>query len=444
MRKSSSNTERLSLKEISAVSLMLFAMFFGAGNMIFPPTLGAAAGENVFTALLGYVMGDAGLAILGIAAVSLIGQDLNDLGNLVGRRFAIIFSLAIYLLIGPLFALPRTATVSFEITVVPFLNGGSSLIASLIFTFIFFLLAYYLSRNPKKIVEIVGKILTPLLLFSIALIFIAALFNPYGEIGQATGGYLDYPFFTGFIEGYNAVDGPAGLAFAAVVITAIQGIGLRSEKAIAKYTIISGFGAGIVLAIVYFALAYLGAHSGSLGTFENGGQMLIAIANTTTGKIGVILLSIAVLLACLTTAIGLITAFGEFISTQYPIISYQAAIFATTLFSFVISNVGLTTLIQFSLPVLLIIYPVTIIISIQAFFAKLVGNRRGFYWLGLLFTFIVSVILSLDSLNISLGFLSSFVQALPLYDAGVAWFLPAIVGSLLGLLLPVRTKKDKS
>ena len=438
--KNSSNTERLSLKEILAVSLMLFAMFFGAGNMIFPPTLGAAAGENVFTALLGYVTGDAGLAILGIAAVSLIGQDLNDLGNLVGKRFAIIFSLAIYLLIGPLFALPRTATVSFEITVVPFLNGGFGLIASLIFTFIFFSLAYYLSRNPKKIVEIVGKILTPLLLFSIALIFVSALINPYGEIGPSSGGYIDYPFFTGFIEGYNAVDGPAGLAFAAVVITAIRGLGLRSEKAIAKYTIISGFGSGIVLAIVYFALAYLGAHSTLLGSFENGGQMLIAIANTTTGKVGVILLSIAVLLACLTTAIGLITAFGEFISTQYPIISYQAAIFATTLFSFVISNVGLTTLIQFSLPVLLIIYPVTIIISLQAFFAKLVGKRRGFYWLGLLFTFIVSVILSLDSLNISLGFLSSFVQALPLYDAGVAWFLPAVAGSLLGLLLTSKIK----
>ncbi len=438
MKKSSNTTEHLGFKEICAVSLMLFAMFFGAGNMIFPPTLGAAAGENVFTALLGYVMGDAGLAILGIAAVSLVGQDLHDLGNLVGKKFAVVFALAIYLLIGPLFALPRTATVSFEITIVPFLSGESKLLASVIFTSIFFFLAYYLSRNPKKIVEIVGKILTPLLLFSIALIFITALLNPYGEIGQATGGYQDYPFFTGFIEGYNAVDGPAGLAFAAVVITAIRGIGLRSEKAIAKYTIISGFGSGVVLAIVYFALAYLGAHSGALGTFENGGQMLIAIANTTTGKIGVFLLSIAVLLACITTAIGLITAFGEYISVQYPRISYQAAILATTLFSLVISNVGLTTLIKFSLPVLLIIYPVTIIISLQAFFAKLVGNRRGFYWLGLLFTFIVSVILSLDSLNISLGFLSSFVQALPLYDAGVAWFLPAVVGSLLGLLIPAK------
>ena len=138
MKKSSNTTEHLGFKEICAVSLMLFAMFFGAGNMIFPPTLGAAAGENVFTALLGYVMGDAGLAILGIAAVSLIGQDLHDLGNLVGKKFAVVFALAIYLLIGPLFALPRTATVSFEITIVPFLSGESKLLASVIFTSIFF------------------------------------------------------------------------------------------------------------------------------------------------------------------------------------------------------------------------------------------------------------------------------------------------------------------
>ena len=440
MKKTNSSSDSLGIKEITAVSLMLFAMFFGAGNMIFPPTLGAAAEENVFAALIGFVFGDAGLAILAIAAVSLVGSNINDLGNLVGKKFSAVFALCVYLLIGPLFALPRTATVSFEIAVVPFLNGASKVIPSLIFTAVFFLLAYYLSKNPGRIVQIVGKILTPLLLFAIALIFITAVLNPYGDIGTATGNYAKHAFFAGFLDGYNALDGPAGLAFAAVVIISIRNLGIKSEKAIAKYTIISGFFAGAILAVVYFTLAYLGARSGALGTFANGGQMLNAIAQTTTGLLGVILLSVAVYLACLTTAIGLITAFGEYISTTYPRISYHATILAATLFSFAIANVGLSTLIKFSLPVLLIIYPVTIVVCVQAFFYKFVGSRKGFYWLGLLLTFIVSVVHSLDGMNITLGALTAFITKLPFYDIGIAWLLPALIGSVLGLLIPVKKK----
>lgn len=229
-------------------------------------------------------------------------------------------------------------------------------------------MAYYLSKNPGRIVQIVGKILTPLLLFAIALIFITAVLNPYGDIGTATGNYAKHAFFAGFLDGYNALDGPAGLAFAAVVIISIRNLGVKSEKSIAKYTIISGFFAGAILAVVYFTLAYLGAHSGALGTFANGGQMLNAIAQTTTGLLGVILLSVAVYLACLTTAIGLITAFGEYISTTYPRISYHATIFSCNFIQLRHANVGLSTLIQFSLPVLLIIYPVTIVVCVQAFF----------------------------------------------------------------------------
>lgn len=439
MKKSTSASEHLSFKNIAAVSLMLFAMFFGAGNMIFPPTLGAAAGENFIPAILGFVCGDAGLAILAIAAVSIIGNNVNELGNIVGKGFSVVFALCVYLLIGPLFALPRTATVSFEIAVIPFLNGGSTVIPSLIFTALFFLLSYFLSVNPGKIVNIVGKILTPLLLFSIALIFITAVIHPYGEIGQASGNYANHAFFAGFLEGYNALDGPAGLAFAAVVITSIRALGVNSKESLAKYTIISGFFAGAILAVVYFALAYLGAYSGSLGTFANGGQMLTAIAQTTTGTIGVFLLGIAVVLACLTTAIGLITAFGEFIANEYPKIGYKKTILVATIFSFAIANVGLSTLISISLPVLLIIYPVTIVISVQAFFAKFVQNRRGFYWLGLLFAFIVSVIYSFStSLNINLGVLTTFVELLPFYELGIAWLVPAIVGSILGLFIPVK------
>lgn len=439
MKKGFSMQETMSFRQISAVSLMLFAMFFGAGNMIFPPMLGAMAGENLFPAMLGFVAGDAGLAVLAIAAVTIVGNNLNDLGRLVGKGFASVFGLVIYLLIGPLFALPRTGTVAFELSIAPFLGGGSTLLPSLLFTAVFFGTAYYLSSNPNKIVYVVGQILTPTLLVAIALIFISALMNPYGTLGVPQGGYATNPFSTGFVEGYNALDGPAGLAFAVIVITAIQACGIRQPRQVAKYTIISGIGSAFLLAIVYFALAYLGGCSGALGSFANGGQMLTAIASTTVGKWGMALLGVTVLLACLTTAIGLITAFGEYVSNQYPQFSYHQVAIVTTLFSFAIANVGLSTLIKFSLPVLLIIYPVTIVLIIQAFFHHAIGQYKAVYWLGLFFALVVSVIQSLDGMGIALGSLTAMIVQLPLYEQGMGWLLPAVVGSLLGRLLPASS-----
>jgi len=430
--------DKLSLKQLAAVSLMLFAMFFGAGNMIFPPVLGAMAGENLIPAMLGFVAGDAGLAVLAVAAVTVVGNNLDEFGNIVGKGFSAVFGLILYLLIGPLFALPRTGSVAFEIAVIPFLTPGSStFIPSIIFTAVFFGLAFYLSSNPNKIVDIVGKVLTPALLISIALIFGAALINPFGSVGAATGGYAANPFITGFIEGYNALDGPAGLAFAAIVITAVQAYGVRDKGKIAKYTIISGLGAAVLLAIVYYALAYLGACSGALGTFANGGQMLTAITSTTVGTWGVGLLGITVILACLTTAIGLTTGFGKYISEKYPSVSYKLVIIVTSLFSFAIANVGLSTLIALSLPVLLIIYPVTIVLIVQAFFHNQIGHHKGVYWGGVLCALFVSII---HSLGLNLGSVSELVAQLPLYSTGMGWILPAVVGSIIGWFVPVSRK----
>lgn len=433
--------KKLSIAQMLSISLMLFAIFFGAGNMIFPPALGQAAGGNFFQALLGFIVTDAGIAILGIAAVVLCGNTISDVANLVSKRFGLLLPLGVYLLIGPLFALPRTGSVSFELSLLPFLGEGANLtMYSFLFTGLFFAITYLLSSNPTKIVDIVGKILTPVLLGAIAFIFFGSLFNKdmmianqtFGEFQAASGNYVDMPFFQGMIEGYLALDGPAGLAFSIIVIQAIRELGVTDKKSIIKYTCICGLGAAFFLSIVYFALSYVGAITP--GTYANGGVLLTTITKQLFSTPGVIVLGIAVLLACLTTAIGLTTSFSDYLTSVYPKLKYKQVAFVVCVFSFIIANVGLTQLIKISLPILIMIYPVTVVLMVLSFFHTRIGNRRMVYVLGMVFAFLVSFFSGLDNAQLHFGIVHDWMAQLPFYNLGIGWILPAMVGALLGLL----------
>ena len=431
---------KLKGKQILSLSLMLFAIFFGAGNMIFPPAMGQQAGENFISGLLGFILTDAGIALLGMIAIVFVGSTIDDLGKLISKKFAVCLSIFIYLLIGPLFAEPRTGSVSFELAVVPYVSESNRWIASLIFTGIFFLLTYYLSSNPKKIVGAVGNILTPILLISITAIFLKVLFTTadsnssvvYGTLAESQGVYKTMPFFQGMIEGYNALDGPAGLAFATIVIKALKDYGISDKKNIAKYTIISGIGAVCFLAIVYFMLAYIGAITET--SFDNGGALLHAIATETYGGIGGIILGIAVTLACLTTSIGLTTSFADYFVNLFPKFTYKQIAAVVCIFSFVISNVGLTTLVSVSLPILKIIYPVTVALILLSFLKNYIQERKMVYILGLLVTFIVGFVNSLNAISFIQPIDAFFASFLPLYEIGFGWFLPAIIAAGIGYL----------
>lgn len=438
----------LTFRQIITVSMMLFAIFFGAGNMIFPPAMGQLAGTSYLAALAGFILTDAGIAILGVTAVVLVGNSMSDLGKLVSPKFALFLSICVYMLIGPLFALPRTGSVSFEIAALPYLGNNNRMLFSFLFTAIFFGLTYYLSSNPSKIVDVVGKYLTPVLLISIFAIFIATLLYPqsqeplaFGTMTQAKGAYVDIPFFQGMIEGYNALDGPAGLAFAILVITAVRGYGVSDKKAIAKYTILCGLGAAAFLGIVYFMLTYVGAMT--ITPFENGGSLLHAVTNHLFGSVGGIILGIAVLFACLTTAIGLTTSFSDYFQTLLPRVSYKKIAAFVCLFSFVISNVGLSQLIKIALPILLIIYPVTVTLILLSFMRRFIKHRKSVYIVGMGFTFIVAFLYGLDTAGLSLGSVSVWVRELPFYELGLGWVLPGAIGSILGAL-PFLNKTEAS
>ena len=432
--------KKLTLIQIISVSMMLFAIFFGAGNMIFPPAMGQLAGTSYISALAGFILTDAGIAILGVTAVVLAGTSMSDLGNLVSRRFALVLSVGVYLLIGPLFALPRTGSVSFEIALLPYIGENNAILWSLLFTAAFFGLTYYLSSNPSRIVDVVGKYLTPVLLISILAIFIASLLQDtsngafsFGTMMEPSPAYADIPFFKGMIEGYNALDGPAGLAFAILVITAIRSYGVTDKKYIARYTILCGLGAAGFLAGVYFMLTYVGAITNT--PFTNGGALLHAVTNHLFGGIGGIILGIAVLFACLTTSIGLTTSFADYFQTILPKRwTYKRIAAAVCLFSFVISNIGLSQLITVSLPILIMIYPLTVVLMLLSFLKQRIGSRRMVYIMAMLFTFAVSFVNGMESAGVSLGIIRDWFAELPFYELSIGWILPAVAGALIGLL----------
>ncbi len=430
--------KKLSFKQILSISVMLFAMFFGAGNMIFPASMGQLAGTNFFSALMGFILTDAGIAILGIAAVVFVGTSMNDLASLISKKFAIIFGILIYLLIGPLFALPRTGSVSFEIMISPYLDGHI-FIPSLIFTMIFFGITYYLSNNPSKIVDIISKYLTPILLLCIITMFVGSLISEpisgdlnFGTMVAPSGDYNKIPFFTGMIEGYNALDGPAGLAFAIIVINAIKSFGIKEKGCIVRYTLLCGVIAAAFLSVVYFMLTYIGALTST--PFENGGALLHAVTNYLFGNLGAVILGIAVLLACLTTSIGLTTAFADYFHTLFPKYSYKKIAACVCIFSFVVANVGLSTLISISLPVLMMIYPITVVLILLSFLKKYIKNRRMVYILSMIFTFAVSLFIGLETADIQISFINEFLHMLPFYEFNLGWVVPAILGAILGYL----------
>ncbi|MDA7027235.1 branched-chain amino acid transport system II carrier protein [Bacillus sp. CLL-7-23] len=433
----------LSAKETIAIGLMLFALFFGAGNMIFPPQLGQAAGEDVLPAIIGFLLTGVGLPLLGVIAVALTGSA-KGLADKAHPVFGTILIVSIYLTIGPLFAIPRTGNVSYEIAIKPFLGGDESRIYLFIFTVIFFAITYFLSLNPSKLVDRIGKVLTPLLLTVIAILVIKAFVTPMGSIGQATSQYQDTPLLTGFLEGYKTMDAIASIVFGIVVITAIKERGVTNPKSIAASCIKAGIVAAVGLALVYVSLAYLGATSvETVGSLNNGGEILSKASAFLFGSLGNVVLGLAILFACLTTSVGLVSSCGEYFSKLIPKLSYKTVVIIVSLFSMVIANFGLTEIISFSVPILSALYPLAIVIILLSFIDKLFNERREVYVGTIIATGIFSIIDGLNAASINLGVVDQFLhQYIPLYSYGVGWIVPALCGAVIGYIITLMIPND--
>jgi len=430
--------KKLSFKAYGIVGLMLFALFFGAGNLIFPALLGQQAGSNVWPAALGFLVTGVGLPFLGILAMGFSGsKNLQELAGRVNPIYAVIFTSALYLTIGPFFAIPRTATVSFEVGIAaPFMNGNTT-VALWIYSAIFFGVTLLFCLKPAKIVDNVGKILTPGIVIGLVILLSMVIFKPMGTPQIPQEGYIEGALFKGFTEGYNTMDALASLVFAIIVIHAIQRMGVNSKRGILKATAISGGVAAGLLGIIYVGIAFLGATSVKLfGYFENGGPVLSHAANHYFGIYGSILLGIVIVLACLTTSIGLITSCGEYFNTLFPKISYKAFVVLFSVFSFVVSNAGLTNIITFSIPVLMLLYPLAVVLIFLTFTSPLFKHAKMVYvastavalCVGLvdgLKTFFASI--EMDNPSWFQPIVTFYEHNLPLYTQGLGWLLPVLI-----------------
>lgn len=434
---------KLTKKNTLLIGLTLFSMFFGAGNLIFPPFLGNQAGANTWLTMAGFAVTAIGFPVLGVAAVAKAG-GLEKLAKRVHPMFASIFVLLTYLSVGPGLAIPRTASTSFEMAVFPFLPSGLEIgKVQLFYSLLFFVIAFLVALKPEMLSERVGKILTPCLLALIVIIFVRAIFYFSGVYGGPVPMYETGSFAKGFLEGYQTMDTIAALNFGIVISITIQAKGVTEEKQIVKETIKAGVVAGGLLLAVYSALGHIGAMA-SLGqqNVENGAQLLTHVMNMMFGKFGVVILGLLFFIACLNCCIGLLCCCSEYFSGRFQKIPYCGWVGIFAAISFLISNLGLSKILNVSVPILQAIYPLAIVLIALAFLHPAIRKWNYAYPISLCMTGIASVVYVLESFQIKIGWVTQVLHMLPFYEQGLVWITPAVAGILVGIFVSVITEKE--
>ncbi|SDI50768.1 branched-chain amino acid transport system II carrier protein [Alteribacillus bidgolensis] len=424
--------EQLNRKDTLFIGLMLFALFFGAGNLIFPPFLGQEAGTNYWIAILGFVITGVGLPVLGVIAIAINGSSIETITKRVSIRFAIIFTFILYLAIGPFFGIPRAMNVSFEMGAMPFLSDHVYDAALFIYSILFFIVVYWLSLNPSKMVKRIGNIITPILLAAIILLVAGSALSGFVTGGQAPGeGYSTNPLTSGILEGYLTMDAIAALAFGLVIVSSIKEHGINNKQSILKTASIAGIIAGIGLVVVYTAIGWLGVQSAPQQTFENGSQILSYAANQTFGITGTLILGIIVTLACLTTCVGLVTACGQYFHGVFPKVRYHILTLIITIISLAAANLGLNTIISISIPVLVAIYPIAIVLILLSLIEYKASLSKAYFRGAVIGTALISVYDGLRELGIELSLLNHLYSFLPLFELGLGWIWPAAAGIII-------------
>ena len=436
-------TQKLNLKTKFLMGVTLFSMFFGAGNLIFPPYLGAQAGTSAWTAFIGFAMSAVGLPVLGVIAVTVSG-GLNALASRVHPKFAFVYIAVLYLAIGPCLAIPRTASTSFSMAGPPFLpESVPEAPVQLLYTIVFFLAASLVAMHPEKLTEYLGNRLTPVLLTLIAALFLAALVNPAGPAAAPAEAYASAAPVEGFLYGYQTMDTLAALNFGMIVALNVQALGVREEKAVTGETVFAGWIAGALLLAVYAMLTFVGQLSGTAfpGTAD-GTEVLMRTAEHLFGKAGALILALIFVIACFNTCVGLLSCCGKYFNGCFPRIGYRAWVWGFAAVSAVLANVGLEAILLFSVPVLNAIYPLAILLIALAFLKRALTRFPAVYpWTALLCG-VSSVLTVLEQQGLSIPGVTGLIHAIPGYAAGFGWLLPTVLGAGIGVLWSVMRRKD--
>ena len=438
---------KLTLKETIVVASTLFGMFFGAGNLIFPVHLGQMAGSNSWPAIIGFCITAVSIPILAVAAIgNTHSADLFELSSKVTGWYGLIFTTLLYLTIGPFFAIPRCATVSFTTGLEPMLSGSSIRLGQLLFTFVFFAVVMFFSLKPSGITIWIGKIINPIFLLFLGILVAVALLNPGAPVSQVepVESYANGAFFNGFVEGYGTMDAIAGLAFGIVIINVVRGLGIEEDNDVARQTLKAGIFTGILMAFIYILTIIMGAQSrGLFELSDNGGIALTQISGHYLGGFGMLILALTITFACLKTAIGLVTSCSEMFVKIFPgKFSYRGWAILFTVFSFAVSNVGLTAIISYAIPFLMLLYPLVTVLIVMALLEKTFDKSRYVYVCTTIGAFIPAVFDCLktmpEGIQAALGIpaLAEIGSRLfPFFDLGLGWVVPSVIGCIIGLVL---------
>ena len=434
--------ETLTFRQLALIGSMLFGLFFGAGNLIFPLILGARAGACLAPALRGLLITAVGIPRLGVMSMGLSrSEGLPELAGRVSPRFRVLFTCALYLTIGPLFAIPRCAATSFTIGISPFVGDGAWL-WQLVFSLLFFGAVLYFSLKPSKILDSVGKFLNPAFLLFLGVMLVTALVKPVQAAATVppSGDYVHSAFSAGFLQGYDTLDALASLAFGILVIRAIRQLGVTQADRVAVSTVKAGAVSMSLMAIIYAATALVGAQSFGLYAERlsdpgfTGGDAFAVIAHHYFGKGGGLILAATVTLCCIKTAVGLVTSCSETFEEMFPgKLRYPqwAVVFSAA--SLLISNIGLSQIITFSAPVLYFLYPLAIVLILLGLFGRLFGHARGVYQWTMWFT-LAAAVLELGRVVEFRPVADLAGRFLPLYSYGLGWVIPAAVGFVIGMV----------
>ena len=415
-------SHRLTSKDILALGFMTFALFVGAGNIIFPPMVGLQSGEHVWTAALGFLITAVGLPVITVIALARVGGGIDALSSPIGRGAGLLLATVRYLAVG-LFATPRTATVSFEVGIAPLTGDGA--MPLFIYSLVYFALVIGISLYPGRLLDTVGHVLAPLKIVALAVLGIAALLWPAGAPIPATAAYQSVPFSSGFVNGYLTMDTLGALVFGIVIVNA-RSRGVKDAGLLTRYTILAGLIAGVGLTLVYLSLFKLGSGSGALvPDATNGAVILHAYVQNTFGGLGSFFLAALIFIACMVTAVGLTCACAEFFA-QYLPFSYKTLVFILGLFSMVVSNLGLSHLIQISIPVLTAIYPPCIVLVVLSFTLRWWHSAPRIIAPVMLVSLLFGILDAVKASSFQ-QLLPAWTTHLPLAEQGLAWLPPSLL-----------------
>jgi len=424
-------------KDFFVLGLALFAMFFGAGNLIFPPALGLASGDKWLACAIGFFLTGIGMPILGVLAVSKAGGTIDDLASKVNPTFSKILGTIIILAIGPLLAIPRTGATVYEMGVKPMFPEFSPIIVSVIY----FAITLFFVIKPSGIIDSIGKVLTPALLLIIFAIIVKGVVDPVGA-PVSTG--VANPFSKGFTEGYQTMDALASIVFGGIMMLSLAQKGYEDKKEQVAVAMKAGVVAGIGLALVYGGLLYLGATAS--GVFPQDmarTDLIVGITQNVLGNMGTIGIALAVSLACLTTSIGLTATVGNYFEElTNGKLSYKMIVIGTVIFSAVFANVGVENIVKFAVPLLVTVYPVAIVLILMSLFDNLIKNKKA-YTGAVYGALVVSLIDGVSAMGVNTEFISRFIKMLPLSGAGFAWVLPAAVGAVITSMI-MKNREESS